>query len=78
MTQEMLAKKSQLNVTYMSQIERADLYKRITCTAMFSNSRSVKCASMRTFNTKALQKYLECLSGIISTMPPDIESKNQS
>ena len=78
MTQEMLAEKSKLTVTYISQIERADLYKGITCTAMFQIAEALNVPVCVLLTQKPCQKYLECLSGITSTMSLDIESKNQS
>ena len=64
MTQEKLATKSKLTGTYISQIERADLYKGMTCTAMIQIANALEVPPCILMSQKPCQKYLECLNQI--------------
>ena len=64
MTQEKLATKSKLTGTYISQIERADLYKGMTCTAMIQIAHALDVPPCILMSEKPCQNYLECLGKI--------------
>lgn len=65
-TQEKLAAKSKLTGTYISQIERADLHKGMTCTAMIQIAYSLGVPPCILMAEKPCQNYLECLGKITS------------
>lgn len=64
MTQEKLASKSKLTSGYISQIERADLNKGVTCTAMIQIAEALEVPPCLLMSQKPCQNYLECLEKI--------------
>lgn len=68
LTQEKLAAKSKLTGTYISQIERADLYKGMTCTAMIQIAHALEIPPCILMSEKPCQNYLECLGKITANL----------
>ncbi|MBR2215041.1 MAG: helix-turn-helix transcriptional regulator [Selenomonadaceae bacterium] len=62
MTQEQLAESSQISGAYISQIERANLHKGITCTAMIQIAKSLNVPVCILMAEEPCQNYLDCLS----------------
>lgn len=62
MTQEQLAESSHVSGAYISQIERANLHKGITCTAMVQIAKSLKVPVCILMAEEPCQNYLDCLS----------------
>ena len=64
MTQEKLATKSNLTGTYISQIERSNLHKGMTCTAMIQIAHALEIPPCILMSETPCQNYLECLGKI--------------
>ena len=62
MTQEELAESSNVSGAYISQIERANLHKGITCTAMINIARALGVPVCVLMSEKPCQHYLDYLS----------------
>ena len=62
MTQEQLAERSHVSGSYISQIERANLHKGITCTAMIQIAESLNVPACILMALEPCQNYLDCLS----------------
>ena len=62
MTQEQLAERSHVSGSYISQIERANLHKGITCTAMIQIADSLNVPACILMALEPCQNYLDCLS----------------
>ena len=62
MTQEELAESSNVSGAYISQIERANLHKGITCTAMINIARALGVPVCVLMSEKPCQHYLDHLS----------------
>ncbi len=62
MTQEELAESSNVSGAYISQIERANLHKGITCTAMINIARALGVPVCVLMSDKPCQHYLDYLS----------------
>ena len=61
MTQEDLAESSRVTGSYISQIERANLHKGITCTAMIQIAKALNVPVCILMAEEPCQNYLECL-----------------
>lgn len=64
MTQYELAEESKVSGAYISQIERSDLHKGITCTAIFQIAAALNIAPCVLFADEPCPKYADCLSRI--------------
>ena len=65
MTQEELAESSNVSGAYISQIERANLHKGITCTAMIKIAKALGVPVCVLMSEKPCQHYLDYLSGAV-------------
>lgn len=64
MTQYELAEESKVSGAYISQIERADLHKGVTCTAIFQIAAALNIAPCVLLAEEPCPKYADCLSHI--------------
>lgn len=71
MTQEELAESSNVSGPYISQIERANLHKGITCTAMINIARALGVPVCVLMSEKPCQHYLDYLSNAALHRPTD-------
>ena len=69
LTQDQLAEKSKVTGAYISQIERADLHKGITCTAIFQIARALTIPPCILLAEVPCQKYAECISQFAVNLP---------
>lgn len=66
LTQDDLATRSGLSSPYVSQIERADLHKGITCTALMRFATCLKVPVCVLLAEEPCVKYMECLNRMVS------------
>ena len=71
LTQDRLAEKSKVSGAYVSQIERADLHKGITCTAVFKMAKALNVPVCVLMANEPCQKYADCLSRFAVAMPQE-------
>ena len=71
MTQEELAESSNVSGPYISQIERANLHKGITCTAMINIARALGVPVCVLMSERPCQHYLDYLSNAALHRPTD-------
>ncbi len=76
LTQENLGEKCGVTGSYISQIERADLHKGITCTTIMQISEAFKIPPSVLLAQDTCPKYLECLNNAAINMPIQVDAKN--
>ena len=64
MTQDRLAERCLLSTPYISQIERADLYKGITCQSIIQIAYALEVPACILMARKSCPLYLECVANI--------------
>ena len=77
MTQEELAESSNVSGPYISQIERANLHKGITCTAMINIARALGVPVCVLMSENPCQHYLDYLSNAALHRPTDKRLEKQ-
>ena len=76
MTQDSLAEKCLLSAPYISQIERADLYKGVTLQTVIQLAHALCIPACILIAGSPCQKYLECLAKISEEIPIGNSVKN--